>query len=252
MEIVFRNPFYLWALIVIPVIIVAHFLSLRYSKARAIKFANFVALARVSERVRLSSNFSVLILRIIVFVAIVFSIAGTTVYYEGKQIDADYILTIDSSASMLASDFLPTRFEAAKSSAISFVDSLPIYSSVGVIGFSGTSYVTQTLTIDKNLVKSAIGNLNIMSSGGTSIGDAVITGTNLLMNSAKPKVVILLTDGRSNLGIGINSSINYANENNVIVHAIGIGTEEGYFLNLNETIGPLGLNTGELDRKAHV
>ena len=66
MEIVFRNPFYLWALVVVPVIIVAHFLSLKYSKERAIKFANFVALARVSEKVRLNSNFIVLFLRVIV------------------------------------------------------------------------------------------------------------------------------------------------------------------------------------------
>ncbi len=247
MEIVFRNPFYLWALVVVPVIIVAHFLSLKYSKERAIKFANFVALARVSEKVRLNSNFIVLFLRVIVFVAIIFSIAGTTIFYTGKTVDADYVVVIDSSASMLANDFSPTRFEASKLAAINFVDDLPIYSSVGVVSFSGTSYVNQPLTIDKNLVKSSIRNLEILTSGGTSIGDAVITGTNLLMNAAKPKVVILLTDGRSNLGISVASAIKYANNNNVMVQTIGVGTEEGYFLNLNESIGPLGVNVVELE-----
>lgn len=250
MEIVFRNPFYLWALVVIPVIIVAHFLSLRYSKARAIKFANFVALARVSEKVRVSSNFTVLFLRIIVFAGIVFAIAGTTIYYTGSVIDADYVIAIDSSASMLAEDLSPNRFDVAKESAIGFVDNIPIYSSAGVIGFSGTSYVAQPLTVDKNLIKSSIDNLQIISSGGTSIGDAVITGTNLLVNSGKSKVVIILTDGRSNLGIGTESAIDYANSHNVIVNTIGIGTEEGYFVEVNDLIGPLGVDSNELEEIA--
>ena len=59
--------------------------------------------------------------------------------------------------------------------------------------------------------------------------------------------MIVLTDGRSNIGIGLNSSINYANDNNVIVHTIGIGTENGYFIDLNESIGPLGVNVNELN-----
>lgn len=250
MEIIFRNPFYLWALVVIPIIIVAHFISLRYSKNRAIKFANFVALARVSEKVRLSSNFVVLFLRVIVFVAIVFAIAGTTLFYSGERLDADYVIAIDSSASMLAEDFSPTRFDAAKTAAVDFVDRLPVYVSAGVIGFSGTSYVRQPLTINKNLVKDSIEELTILTSGGTSIGDAVITGTNLLMNSVKPKVIIVLTDGRSNLGVGIDTSISYANENNVIVHTIGMGTEEGYFVEISEAVGPLGVNSDELSSLA--
>ncbi|MCR4285113.1 MAG: VWA domain-containing protein [archaeon] len=250
MEIVFRNSFYLWSLVVVPIIIIAHFLSLRYSRQRAIKFANFVALARVSEKIRMTSNFSVLFMRVFVFIAIVFAIAGTTLHYSGSQVDADYVVAIDASASMLAEDFLPNRFEAAKASAIGFVDSLPIYSSVGVISFSGTSYVNQPLTMDKTIVKSAIEGQEILVAGGTSIGDAVITSTNLLMNSNKPKVIILLTDGRSNLGISTNAAIDYASKNRVVINAIGIGTEEGYFVDIGNTDVLLGINLDELQSLA--
>jgi Ca-activated chloride channel family protein len=247
MEIIFRNPFYLWALVVVPIIIIAHFLSLQYSKGRAIKFANFAALARVSQRVQVTSNIPVLMLRITVFIAIVFSISGTSLRYNGSQIDADYILAVDASASMTAEDLFPNRFDAAKDSALSFVDTLPIYSQVGVISFSGTSYVHQPLTIDKKLVKNAINEQRILVSGGTSVGDAIITGTNLLMNSAKPRVIILITDGRSNVGISVSNAIAYANNNNIIVYTLGIGTEEGYFLNLSDAAGSLGVNTLELE-----
>lgn len=247
MEIVFRNPTYLWGLVVVPVIILAHFISLRYSQSRAIKFTNFVALARVSEKVSLTSNFLVLFLRIVVFIAIVLAIAGTTIFYSGSQIDADYIVAIDASASMLAEDFSPNRFEAAKQSATNFINSLPIYSSVGVISFSGMSFVHQPLTVDKGLARTAIGSQEIITSGGTSIGDAVITGTNLLVNSLKAKVVIVLTDGRSNLGVSMDTAIKYANENNVIVNTIGIGTEKGYFLDIENVETSLGVNTKEME-----
>jgi Ca-activated chloride channel family protein len=247
MEIVFRSPFYLWGLLVIPIIIVIHFISLRYSRKRAIKFANFTALARVSEKLGISSNYFVLFLRVVVIIAIILSISGTSLWYDGNTIDADYIIAIDSSSSMLANDFPPTRFEASKEAALGFVNNLPIYSSVGVVSFSGISYVNQPLTNDKRIIKDAINNIDIMSSGGTDIGGAIVTGTNLLMNSGKPRLIIILTDGRSNIGIGLQKAVEYANNNNVIVDTIGIGSEEGYFINVNESLGPLGVDKEELE-----
>ncbi|MBR9704686.1 VWA domain-containing protein [Candidatus Pacearchaeota archaeon] len=246
MDFVFRNVFYLWFLLIIPLLIVAHFISLRYFKKRAMKFANFIALARVSEKVGLSSNYVVLGLRILVFGAIIFAISGTVMWYEGSSIDADYVIAIDSSASMLAEDFSPTRFEASKSAAKEFVNSLPIYSSVGVVSFSGISYINQPLTNNKAIINKAIDNIEIISSGGTDIGGAIVTGTNLLINSGKPRVVIVLTDGRDNVGLNIRNSIDYSNRNRVIVDTIGIGTEEGYFLEVDEKLGPLGVNLEEL------
>ncbi len=250
MEIVFRNVFYLWFLLVVPVLIVAHFISLRYSNKRAIKFVNFVALARVSEKIEISSNYSVLFLRTLVFTAIIFAISGTVLWYSGSSIDADYVLAIDSSASMLAEDFFPTRFDAAKEGAKTFVNSLPIYSSVGVISFSGISYISQPLTNDKLVLSEAIDNVQILNSGGTDIGGAIVTGSNLLINSGKPRVVVILTDGRANVGLNIEQAIEYANSNRIIVDTIGVGTEQGYFVDVDESLGPLGVNMQELENIA--
>ena len=74
MEVTFSNPFYLWALLVVPVLIVLYFVSLKYSKALTVKFANFVALSRVAGTVGESSNFGVLFVRILALVFIILSI----------------------------------------------------------------------------------------------------------------------------------------------------------------------------------
>lgn len=247
MGLVFQNPFYLWALLVIPLIILLHFISLKYSKERAIKFANFIALARVSERTGVSSNIFILILRILVLTFFILAISGTIYQYEGTSITADYVLAMDSSASMLATDLVPTRMDVAKETAKEFVDGLnPLYSSIAVISFSGTSFVHQFLTEDYWSVKDSIDEISVQSIGGTDVGNAIITSSNILLSSTQPRVIILVTDGRDNIGINQEDAIVYANENNVLIYTIGIGTEEGFTGEGDLFIGPLGINEEDL------
>jgi Ca-activated chloride channel homolog len=247
MEIVFTNTYYLWALIVVPIVILVHFLSLRYSKKRAIKFANFIALARVSEKTGISSNFSVLFIRILVLITIIFAIAGTSIWFESNRLEADYVIAIDNSASMLAEDLKPTRLDVAKQTATSFIDQLNyLYSSVAIVSFSGTSYVHQISTKEKTLLKNIISNLNINKIGGTNIGNALITSSNVLIASQNPKIIILITDGRDNVGIGYQEGTRYSLKNNIIVYTIGIGSSTGFTESNEEQIGPLGIDEEQL------
>ena len=247
MEIVFQNSFYLWALIAIPLVIVIHFVSLRYAKKMSVKFANFIALARVSEKVGLSSNFGVLVLRVLTLVCVIFAIAGTSVWHEGTSVTSDYVIAIDASASMLAEDLEPTRLDVAKETAVNFVDKLsPIYSSVAIVSFSGTPFVHQMLTKNHGIVVDAINEIGIRKLGGTDIGNAVVTGSNILFSSAEPRVVILITDGRDNVGLSVEDAVFYANDNNVLVYTIGIGTTEGFGEGEGSPVGPLGIDEVEL------
>lgn len=232
MEIIFSNPLYLWGLLAIPVLIVAHFVALKYSKAMALKFANFIALSRVSGSVGDISNTPALILRIVVLVCFVLSISGMTLWYSGNTLDKDYVLVIDSSSSMLADDFSPTRLSAARVAAISFVDNLPINSKVGLVSFSGTSFVDSPLSMEKDLIKESINNFKTRAVGGTDFGGAIITAANVLIPSSKSKSIVLLTDGRSNIGVSDSIAIRYALDNHVTINTIGIGSVEAEDLDL--------------------
>ena len=223
MEVTFTNPVYLWALLAVPVLIVIYFISLKYSKARTLKFANFVALSRVSGGVGGDTNSLVLIIRMIALICVILSISGMTLWYIGESTNKDYVIALDASASMMSDDFDPTRLEAAKTAAINFVDNLPINSRIGILSFAGTSFVDQPLTYDKGLIKESISNINAKVVGGTDFGNAIITSTNILIPSKKARMIVLLTDGRSNIGISEEAAIAYAIDNHIIVHTIGIG-----------------------------
>jgi len=110
---------------------------------------------------------------------------------------------IDASGSMLADDYTPNRLEAAKKSAIEFVDSLNRGTKVGIISFAGTSFLLQSLTEDVFQVKEAINKISSIKAGGTAIGDSLVLAVNTFKiseNLNKGKSIVLLTDGRNNVG----------------------------------------------------
>ncbi|UCD03646.1 MAG: VWA domain-containing protein, partial [Candidatus Woesearchaeota archaeon] len=137
MEIRFSDPEYLRILIIIPIIIAFHFFSVNYKKRRALNFANFDAIERITGTELISKNIVLLVLNIVIATVLIFSAAGLTLWYAEPVSSFNYVIGIDSSKSMEADDFYPNRLEFAKATAIDFVRSLPDTTNVGVISFSG-------------------------------------------------------------------------------------------------------------------
>lgn len=227
MEITFANPVYLWFLVVIPLMVLAHFISLRFTTRKALKFANFPAIEYVTGKRILSKNYLLLLMRLVTLFLLILAVSGVVLWYEGETSETDFMLAIDSSGSMLAKDYEPNRLESAKGAALSFVESLPANTNVGVLSFAGVSFIRQRSTSDMSKVSKAIENISIELVGGTAIGSAIISSVNLFASPENPRVVVLLTDGQNNVGPSVEEAISYANENHVTVHTIGIGTKEG-------------------------
>jgi len=227
MAISFTNPQYLILLSVIPLIILIHFFSLRHRGGHALRFANFEAISKIRGIDLYSKNISVMVLTIAVCTLLILSLSGLTVQRLMSSSGFSFVIAIDSSRSMEANDMPPSvsRIEAAKKTAVDFVESLPAGTKIGVISFSGNSFIEQDMTQEKFQVKSSINKIQASSVGGTDLYEAIITSTNLL-KSEDTKAVILLSDGQINVG-GLDDAVNYANENEVIIHSIAIGTIEG-------------------------
>jgi Ca-activated chloride channel homolog len=252
----FNNPQYLWFLLFVPVLIMGHFLALKYTRKKAIKFANFEAIARVTHSHVLSKNYGLLLWRLVVVVFVVLAASGTVLWYVGEVSDFDFVIAIDGSTSMLATDLKPTRFDAAKDAARSLVDTVGTKGNIGIVTFATTSFVEIEPTINTLKITEVLDNMDVKRIGGTNIGDAILTSTNLLLDVGKGsiyeqhaikspgKAIVLMTDGQGTVG-DVADAIKYAQQNNVIVHTIGVGTEKGgLFVDLNIT----GIKT-TLDRQ---
>ncbi len=231
MEIIFEHPAYLVLLLSLPLLWLSHYYFLRNIKRKAIKFANFEALKRVTGSTLITNNNMVLLIRLATLALFVVSAAGPVFWYKGDVNTNDYVIALDTSASMLAEDIPPDRLRAAKQVALEFMDTLDVKTQVGIVTFAGIPHVESLLTSNLPYVKSKIEDAEIMVAGGTDIGSALITSTNVLLLGRKSKTIILLTDGTQTTGSfvedGMQAGIAYAHRNHVIIHPIGIGTKEG-------------------------
>ncbi len=120
---------------------------------------------------------------------------------EGQGIDI--MLAIDSSLSMRAVDFKPTRVDAAKATAKRFVLGRA-QDRIGLTTFGGAPLLLCPPTLDYDALLGRLDELDagITRAEGTAIGDGLASAVARLKDSsAKSKVIILLTDGRSNTGV---------------------------------------------------
>ena len=225
MAIIFTRPDYLLFLLAIPVLIFFQIVSLKTIRKKAIKFANFEAISKIKGVEIFSKNLTVLYVNIFVIILIVLSVSGTSITRNVETSELSFVLAIDSSGSMAAQDITPSRLDAAKQVSIDFLRMVPEKTKIAVLSFSGNAFVEQELTEDKDLLKVAIGNIEQQIIGGTDILGAVISSTNLLRGE-ESKTIILISDGQANVNT-LQSIVEYSNNNNVMIHSLGIGTREG-------------------------
>jgi Ca-activated chloride channel family protein len=240
----FTNPTYLLFLFVIPFIILFHFVSLKTRRTQALKFANFDAVARIKGIDFFSKNIIVLGITCLIVFSLVFSLAGTVLELNKSVGSSSFVIAIDASRSMEATDFSPNRMEAAKSTAAKFVDEAPLGTRMGVISFAGNSLIEERVTEDKTLIKEAIKGINVTFTGGTDVYNALLTSVILLENEEN-KAVILLSDGQITIG-DFEQAVQYAQKNNIVIHTIGIGT----LLGGNTTYGLSKLDADTLNSLA--
>ncbi|RMD65678.1 VWA domain-containing protein [Candidatus Pacearchaeota archaeon] len=248
MGIVFQNPQYLWLLAALPVMVFVHFFSLRSRKKSALSFANFEAIARVKGVEFVSRNLTMLVVALLAVSSLSLSLAGMGVRQNLVSSESSFVIAIDNSQSMEATDFSPNRLEAAKQAASEFVDSLPPHARVAVVSFSGNAIVESELTTSKEKLKEAIKRIELSEIGGTDINEVVLLASNILENE-DAKSLVVVSDGRINVGT-IDDAVERAEKNDLIVHTIGIGTREGGQVNYGlskideDSLKALAYNTG--------
>ena len=121
---------------------------------------------------------------------------------ENTSEGIDIIIALDVSESMSETDLRPTRLEAAKKVAQSFIESR-FQDRIGLVLFAGQAYTLCPLTTDYDLLVSFLAEVdqNTIKTTGTAIGTAVGVGINRLRGSeSTSKTIILISDGDNTAG----------------------------------------------------
>ncbi len=153
------------------------------------------------------------------------------------------IILLDVSQSMQADDISPSRIEKAKEYLTTFLSKAPKME-IGYIIFSGKAFVMSPLTRDRTWLSEIIKDTTTKSinqskkdASGTNIGDALLLAINTLKKSEKNGEILLMTDGRANVGIKPTIVASEAQKIWIKIHTIAIGSLSGWVLSYIDDAG---------------
>ena len=224
----FVNPYLLYLLLVIPLLILWYYLKGSHSQA---ELSIFSIQPFLRGRNILARTKPILyILRLSALSLFIIALARPRSVDVGnkkrKNKGIDIVMAIDVSGSMLAKDLKPNRLQALKRVAKKFVMGRES-DRFGIVAYEGEAFTQCPLTTDHKVVINSISDIRYgLLEGGTAIGMGLGVSINRLKDSkAKSKVIILLTDGVNTAGsVNPKTTAEIAREQKIKVYTIGIGT----------------------------
>jgi Ca-activated chloride channel family protein len=254
----------LWALALLPLLPALYVIALNRRKKEAVRFSDLdlikqAAAGRRNWRRHLPPALLFLAL-IVMFLAVARPAAILTLPSERAVV----VLAIDVSGSMRAADIPPNRMAVAKEAARKFVAEQPRSTRVGLVAFSTSAMIVQDPTIVRDDVLAAVDSLRPQRF--TAVGSGLLAALQAIYpddpldvsqlsmarsefqpaplgQAKKPEdkpaftpvppgsntsaVIVLLSDGRTNVGVEPLDAARMAADRGVRVFTVGFGTAEG-------------------------
>jgi Ca-activated chloride channel homolog len=264
----FLWPEILWALLLLPLMVVLYLWLLKRRKKMAASFSSLAMIRQAAAGQAAWRRHVPPILFLMALAAMLLAAARPMAVITLPSNQKTIILAMDVSGSMRATDIQPTRFVAMQAAAKKFLETLPREVKVGIVAFAGSAQVAQYPTLNRDDLVQAIDRFQMQRA--TATGNAIVislatifpdAGIELAqMNGNRPlgsnparslndppkekkepvpvppgsynsAAVIMLTDGQRTTGVDPLEAAKMAADRGVRVYTVGIGTVDG------ETIG---------------
>ncbi|MBA3868311.1 MAG: VWA domain-containing protein, partial [Anaerolineae bacterium] len=242
-------PGFLLLLLLIPILVGVYIWILRRRRRFTVRFSSLslvrAALPRYS-RVRRHLPFALFLAAL---ASLIFALVRPVTVVAVPTNQTTIILSIDVSRSMCSTDIEPSRLQAAEAAAISFIQSQKFTTHIGIVAFSGFAELIQPPTTDTNALRAAIQSLS--TGRRTGIGSGILKSIDAIaeidpsvapsvtelssgieptpppQGAYAPSIIVLLTDGASNVGPLPVDAAQQAVDRGIRVYTIGFGTAQG-------------------------
>jgi Ca-activated chloride channel family protein len=248
----FLSPIRLWLLALVPVVLAVYVLLQLRRKQYTLRFTNLDLLAQVAPK---NPGWRRHVAALLFLAAIIVMIVGWARPASSVRVPRDratIMVAIDVSLSMKATDVAPSRVDAAKSAAKSFIQNLPMRFNVGVVSFAGSANVIAAPSADRETAIASIDQLQLDKR--TAIGEAVFTslqairsfdaangGQNGRQDTPPPAHIVLLSDGDNTTGRSVPEAVQAAVAAKVPVSTIAFGTPYGT-VEIDGEVTPVDVN----------
>ena len=259
----FLWPYMLWLLTAVPVIIALYLFLLKRRKKSSLRYPNLALLKEAMGTGRGFRRHLPPLIFLLALTVLIVAMARPSAVVTLPTQHETVILAMDASGSMRATDVEPNRISAAQAAAKSFVADQPRRTRIAVVSFAGTAAVVQAPTENREDLLAALDRFQLQRA--TAIGSGILVSLKVIFpdiefdlrssdprpdsarsapldQASKPEkpafkpvpagsygsaVIILLTDGQSNVGPDPLESARMAAERGVRIYTVGFGTVAG-------------------------
>ncbi len=227
----FEHVELLWLLAVLPAFYFLYVLFRWKRKKTLEKFGDLETVARLMPN---TSKYKPTVKMILFLFASALFIVGManpqfgTKLQEVKRQGVEVMIALDVSNSMLAEDLKPNRLQRAKQAVSRLIDKLET-DRIGIVVFAGDAYLQLPLTTDYAAAKLLLSSIttDMIETQGTALGAAIeMSMDSFSEDNKKQKALIIISDGENHEDDALSMAKN-ALENNIIIHTIGMGLEDG-------------------------
>ncbi len=260
-------PTLLWLLAALPLLAGFHAWQRLRDQRGAVRYAGLGSLDAATGRMARLRRIIPPVLMFLGLAALLVAIARPQAALVMPARVESIILAMDVSGSMKATDIAPDRITAAKNAAKAFIDEQPGKVRIGVVSIAASAAVAQSPTDNREQILQALDRFQLQR--GTALGSGLIISLATLVPEAginpekiisgKPPfppggifpgygtpefkpvapasngsaVIVLLSDGQSNMGPDPVAMATIAAEHGIRVYTVGVGTPEGTTLSAN-------------------
>src|SRR4051812_5201374 len=229
----YDEPIRLWFLLGVVALGAIYVLLQRRRQQYAVRFTNMALLDAVAPKRPGWRRHAAALAFLIAIATLVLAFAKPTHDEKVPRERATVIVAIDTSLSMEANDITPTRIEAVKTAATSFVSQLPSKINLGIVSFDGNARLVVAPTTDRGKAKTAISKLDLNE--GTAIGEAIFTSIDAIKQTVTvddsgqkiPARIVLMSDGKTTVGRSNDDATAAARKAGVPISTIAFGTDHG-------------------------
>ncbi len=225
----FRWPELLWAVLLVPLLLLVWLRGERRRTQRAGVFGNPALLPNVVTARPGWRRVAPVLLYLLAATVLLVALARPEATAQVPRDEATIMLVMDTSKSMTSTDVTPSRLQAARRAADAFLAEIPDRFQVGLVTFAGAPSVEALPTTDKDAIRTALRNAPVRD--GTAVGDAIIRALaasrprNTASQERPPTAILLLTDGVSRSGVPPLAAAEQAKQEEVPVFTVALGSQ---------------------------
>lgn len=231
---IWQASHYLWLLLLIPVILVAHIGLNRYWSAKVSRYFQSDLLNKLYKGPKKWMTTIRFTLSLLGLTTLIIGLAGPKIGTEVREVQrkgVDVMIALDLSLSMKAEDVSPSRLDKAKYEISRLLERLK-GDRVGLIVFTGEAWLQSPMTTDYSALRLFLNIVDTdqMPSSTTNFAAAMSTSIRAFeaieKESKAAKVLLIISDGEDQ-GEPYDDELNEVVGNGISVYTLGIGTLEG-------------------------